>query len=192
MRRVPGVGGFTAAFLLLAAPWAAAQQPADIDLAAVEQGVRDCRVTPADDELATRLGKYGVARAPRAMDDTTGLAVSKLIVPEYNPERAAEGIAALLAGHVDDAAFPAVVAYYVFKDMALYRSLNCTSVDAWYRHAVVYGDLRREAAADDPNLAYYGESEATALAKLAGALRAGRRIAEKEAALLQVLGLTGD
>lgn len=177
--------------VLLAGPGAFAQRAPEIDRDAVERHILECRALPAEARLPARLERFGIAPAPAALDLTVGLEVSRLTEPAENPTRAAAGLAGLL-GKQGDAAYRSALAYYILKDMAFYRDLNCRSVDSWYRHAVVYGELRSAAAADDPNRAYYERSEENALVNLAQALRAGRRHAEKEAALLAVLGFGGE
>ncbi|MFQ5783317.1 MAG: hypothetical protein ACE5H8_00655 [Alphaproteobacteria bacterium] len=171
---------------------AQAQSTPEIDADAVERIILACRETPMEADLAARLETYGIARAPSELDATLGLEVSTRIQPSENPRRAAAAIARLLAERGGDPALRAAIAYYALKDMAFYRDLNCEAVDAWYHHVAVFTDLRAGAASGDSNRAYYTQSEAKARRSLAQALRARRRITEKEAALVAVLGLGGE
>ena len=82
-----------------------------------------------------------------------------------------------------------MVAFYVLKDMALYRELNCESIEYRYRQVVIFADLAAKAEAGDPNLDYYRQTEASGRTALASVLRARERLAEKEAALAEALGL---
>ncbi len=179
---------FPVAMLLAALP-ASAQRVPEIDLDAVEARIAACRETPMEKDLAARLAVHGVARAPADLDSTLGIAVNASTGPELNPARAAEGLAEMLAANASDPGYRAAAAFYVLKDMAFYRDLNCKSIENAYRRVVVFSDLAAAAQEDDSLRAYYERTQTLATEQLARALRAGRRYAEKEAALLDVLGL---
>lgn len=178
--------------LLLAfgAASAQAQEAPAIDLAAVEARIARCRETPFEADLAASLARYGVTSlSGEAEDPTVGLAVSKRIETSFSPARSAEAIAAYLAGNGGAEGLRETIAYYVLKDMALYREFNCQSIEYRYRQVVIFADLAGQAETDDPNLGYYRQAEAAGRRALASVLRARERLAEKEAALAGVLGL---
>lgn len=174
---------------LFAAPAASAQEWKDIDLDAVEKMVLACKATTQEKELAGRLDRYGVAEAPDQLDESVGLPVSKAIEPANNPEVAAEILAALIEANADDPRYRLAAAYYMFKDMALYSAASCKAVGRELRRILVFDDMLKYAEDGDEMVNYYRGSANGSRRRLIVRLRAYDRIAEKEAVLLEVLGL---
>ena len=159
-----------------------------LDEARVAALVKTCGERDTEALLAERLARHSLEAPPEGGGQDLESAVDRALEPANNPERAAAALSELRSSLAGGPEANRALGYLVLRNFAFYEALNCQGLKQWYGHLVVYRDLGRKAAEDDPNRDYYAGSVAKFRGKLALTLRARDRLAQKERVTLAAIG----